>query len=162
MRARLDEVRHARVAWRLARRFGAKPVRLTPPRRRSHSRSLLDLAIENVQEGCIRETFGALAATYQAHVSTDSEVREALATIARDEAEHAALAWRIHAFCDASLDAAGRASVTAAMREGFAQLRAEIEAASGTPRDLEKVAGVPPRGVALEALCSLEQLTASM
>ena len=66
-RARLDEIRHARMAARLARRHGAE-VAAAPPAgttRRSGS-SLEELAIENAVEGCTRETVDVLLGMFQA------------------------------------------------------------------------------------------------
>ena len=46
-------------------------------------------------EGCVRETLGVLVAHWQSRVARDPRARCIMATIARDEAQHAALAWRI-------------------------------------------------------------------
>jgi hypothetical protein len=56
-RARLDEIRHARRAGALARKFGSTPRRARvgrPP-----LRDLMTIALENAREGCARETLGA-------------------------------------------------------------------------------------------------------
>lgn len=89
-RAARDEIRHARLAARLARRFGAeyRAPKIAPARRRS----LLALALENAREGTVRETFGALAASYQARAATDLEVRHVMNDVATDETRHADLA----------------------------------------------------------------------
>src|SRR5207302_2062069 len=62
-RAQRDEVRHARLMARMARRFGGAPVpaRVAP----IGPRALDEIAIENAVEGCVRETFGALVASFQ-------------------------------------------------------------------------------------------------
>lgn len=157
--ARLEETRHARTTWRLAKRFGARPVRLAPSPV-VESRSLLELAIDNAREGCVRETFGAVAAAYQARAASDDEIREAFSEIARDEAEHAALAWRIHAFCAARLDAAERRQLDSALRTAFDELRDEIARGDTAGAELQSVAGVPGRETALSALSALERLAA--
>src|SRR5262249_33228761 len=68
-RAQRDEVRHAHRMARMARRFGGVPVRPRvagiPPR------ALDEIAIENAVEGCVRETFGALLAVFQATRAQD-------------------------------------------------------------------------------------------
>ena len=95
-RAKRDERRHVRLTGALARRFGATPrkPRVDLPR----TRELVDIAIENAVEGCVRETFGALVAHWQAGHATDPNVRVAMARIARDETRHAALAWQTNAW----------------------------------------------------------------
>src|SRR5205823_2406284 len=102
-RAARDEIRHARVTARIARRFGASP----PPARvrQLAVRSLAAVAIENAVEGCVRETFGALVAKWQADHAGDAEVATAMERIARDESDHAALSWAIAGWSAARLDA---------------------------------------------------------
>src|SRR5206468_2038263 len=87
-RAKHDEVRHARAAWSLARRFGARAERFARmPKARA--RSLAELAEENAAEGCVRETFGAIVARFQACTSHDAQIAGAMRAIAFDEADHA-------------------------------------------------------------------------
>jgi hypothetical protein len=95
-RAARDEARHARLVGRLARAAGSRPpgLRVKPPRRRT----LAALAIENATEGCVRETFGALIAWWQAAAATDPAVRRVARSIAPDESRHANLAWQIDAW----------------------------------------------------------------
>ena len=82
-----DEVRHARVTAKLARRFGAEA---RPPRGLvSRSMTLEELVRQNAVEGCVRETFGALVALWQSTHAHDAGVRRAMAGIAADEARHA-------------------------------------------------------------------------
>ena len=111
-RAARDEVRHARATSALARArggvlsFGA--VAAQAPR------TLEAIAIENAVEGCVRETFGALAAHWQAREARDPVVRDAMRRIARDETRHAALSWSIDAWARSRLNRAARARVDAA------------------------------------------------
>jgi hypothetical protein len=154
-RARRDEVRHARAAWSLARRFGAPAQRLARmPRARA--RSLADLAAENAAEGCVRETFGAIVARFQGFRSEDARIAGAMRAIAIDEAEHAALAWDLDAFFVTRLDARGRARRTRAIHRALAELRDEIERSVDVPT-LARFAGIPNRDVARVALAALER-----
>lgn len=101
-RAARDEVRHARRMRALARRRGERaPEVLVCPHKPI---SLEELATQNAVEGCIREAFGALVAAHQALFAEDAEVRAAMARIAVEEAEHAALAYRIDAWARRRLD----------------------------------------------------------
>jgi hypothetical protein len=90
-RSAKDEVRHADAMRRLATFHGGKPE--SPRVGRSGIRSLERVARENVVEGCVRETYGALLATWQAAHATDAAIRRCFSRIAADETRHAALAW---------------------------------------------------------------------
>jgi hypothetical protein len=134
-----DERRHARIAARLSRRFGGRveglepTVEALPP-------TLEELAIDNAVEGCVRETYAALVATFQARRARDPEIARALVRIAADETRHAALAWDIARWAQGRLDAAARARVEGAARVAREALFAEI---SDAPDALSQAAGVP-------------------
>jgi hypothetical protein len=93
LRAARDEVRHARIATRLARCAGGS-VR-EPVVRKSRKRSLVAMAVENAVEGCVHETFGAALAMAQSMAAPDPRLRTAMRQIARDEMRHAELAWSV-------------------------------------------------------------------
>ncbi|WP_375758940.1 ferritin-like domain-containing protein [Corallococcus exercitus] len=149
----VDEVLHADVTGRLARRFGAVPplpsVADVPPR------ALLEVLLDNAVEGCVRETFGALVAHHQALHAKDPEIREAMARIAEDETRHAGLSWDIDAWAASKLSPAERDSLREARRQALAVLRAEV----AVPLDaqLTSDAGLPSPAVGLALLDSLEQ-----
>jgi hypothetical protein len=136
-----DEVRHTRLARALARRHGATPppVALTsaPPL----VPSLETLAADNAVEGCVRETFGALLAAWQARTAGDAEIRAAMTRIADDEAAHAELAWDLDAWLMPRVDAPARARVRAARAQAIAAL--EHELAAPPPSLLIDRAGLP-------------------
>jgi hypothetical protein len=138
-RSARDEVRHARVTTRLARRYGSVPAR--PSIRPAPQRTLDAIAIENVVEGCVRETFGAMIATWQMHHAKDPEVAAAMRGIAADETRHAALAWAVAKWVERRLDAKGRAHLARARRAAVRSLRAEVLAA--VPRALVDALGLP-------------------
>jgi hypothetical protein len=123
-RARRDEVRHARTVRALARRDGAHVA--TPVVDPIPPRSLEAIAIENVIEGCVRETYGALVATWQSMHARDREVRGAMIKLARDETRHAALAWKVHRWIERRLDHSARTRIEDARRAAVATLRAEL------------------------------------
>jgi hypothetical protein len=79
-RAARDEVRHARVMKKLARRAGGHVPGVQV--QALHVRSLEEMALENVVEGCVRETFGAVVAMIQAERAGDARVRRAMRRIA--------------------------------------------------------------------------------
>ena len=121
-RAERDEVRHARDVGALAVLAGAtlstEPV---PP---APVRDLEALALENAVEGCVRETYGALVAAWQAAHASREDVRRVMAPIAREEAQHADLAWRVHAWAMPKLSAEARARVEAAFDRAVEELAA--------------------------------------
>jgi hypothetical protein len=148
-----DEVRHARVTRRLARRYG----RVVPHRRPSPRpvRALEAVASENAVEGCVRETYGALLAHHQAAAATDPDVRATMTRIAVDETRHAALAWKVAAWADARLDFEARGRIALARAAAVAELR---EAWTGrVPAPLTEVAGLPTAEAARRMLAVLEE-----
>lgn len=126
-RAIRDEIRHVRQTSALARRFGEEPIapHPAPPR---EIRPLVEMAIENAAEGCVRETYSALECAWQAQLATDPVVRATMSRIARDEMRHLALAWRVHAWALGRLDTAARERVREAKRGAIAVLKDELRA----------------------------------
>jgi hypothetical protein len=137
--AKQDEIRHARIASRLARREGAEPA--PPEAFELDVRSLVDVAVENAVEGCIAETTAAALAAFQARNARDVEVRRAMAGIHRDEARHAVLAWDVLAWTLARLSSSERARVLAALRDAAAGIAAE-SIAGATP-EIRDALGLP-------------------
>ena len=130
-----DEIRHAKIMRQVAMRYGATvpSVDVALPA----ERSLEELAIENAIEGCVRETWGAVVALWQAHRADDPELRAIYRGIADDEARHAALGWAIDQWVRTRLDAAAHARIDAArqaaVREIFEGEHAEVLAVLGLP-----------------------------
>ena len=150
--AAADEVRHARACDRLARRYGATPdlraIGAAPRRTRTQ------LATDNLVEGCVRETYGAVVAAYQARAARDPEVRGTMRSIARDEAKHAALSWRLHRWLWPRLSPAERREAATAM----AAARAELADRAGEPdAELREVAGLPDAVAGRAMLAALDE-----
>ncbi|NOK17592.1 ferritin-like domain-containing protein [Corallococcus carmarthensis] len=152
-RSAMDEVMHAQVTDRLARRFGGTPQR--PVVEELPLRTLVDVALENAVEGCVRETYGALLAHHQAMHARDLEVRQAMVRIAEDETRHAALSWDVDQWARPRLSAKERDSVREAQRRAVALLRQEV----AVPLDacIVTEAGMPTPEAALALLDTLEQ-----
>ncbi|CAM4364928.1 Ferritin-like domain-containing protein [Corallococcus exiguus] len=148
-----DEVRHAEVTTRLARRFGAVPP--LPSVADVPLRSLSEVLLDNAVEGCVRETYSALLAHHQALHAQDSEIREAMEVIAEDETRHAGLSWDIDAWAAPGLSEEDRSALREARRQALAVLRAEM--AVPLEARLAAEAGLPSPAVALALLDSLEQ-----
>jgi hypothetical protein len=124
-RGRLDEVDHAARMTAIARRFGAEPARPEVVVAAGRLPSVLELAIENATEGCVREAYGALVATHQATFAADPSVRAAFERIAADEAQHAELSFDLGDWFASMLSPAEIAMVARAQDAAWAELAAE-------------------------------------
>jgi rubrerythrin len=139
-RAAEDEVRHATTVGALARARGGEPVEARV--RGGDLRSLEAVALENAVEGCVRETFGALVGAYQAEHAEDPEIGAAMRGIAEDEARHAALSWKVHAWAMERLGPEERARIGGAQADALARLGAG--GARHPEPEIERAAGLPP------------------
>lgn len=156
--ARADEVRHAREMGDLARAFGAVPPRAEVGA--SRVRPLVEIAIENAIEGCVRETFGALVGAWQGEHARDYRARATMKRIARDEARHAALGWRIHDWAMSHLDDRARACV----RDAMARAIDDLEASARIEPDavLARTLGLPSSAQALALVTAMRAEVWSM
>jgi hypothetical protein len=145
-RARRDEARHARMMTRLARAHRAAPPAVDVPRARR--RPLVDIAVENAAEGCVREAFAALLALWQSRAAADPEVRATMAALAPDEVRHAELAFAVDAWARPRLDRNERRRVDTARARAVVELRAAV---NDPDPDLVRALGLPDaaRAVAL-------------
>jgi hypothetical protein len=137
-RAARDEVRHTHATAALARRFGARTRGNAIER--GTVRSIEAIALENAVEGCVRETYGALLATWQAQAARDPVVRAAMTRIARDEIKHAALSWSIGRWLEQRLDREARDKVDRARQVAVAEILRSSAIAAPTFSD---VVGLP-------------------
>jgi hypothetical protein len=155
--ARRDEMAHAQIMSEHAAMLGAQvPPMIAVPWVRQPS--LLELALDNAIEGCLRETFGALVATYQSRHAKNPDLRAAFARIAVDEAEHAALAQDLAVWFASKLTDEERVRVEAVKRQAFEDLLHEC-AATHPSHEVEQEAGMPRADVALALLeCMRDRL----
>jgi len=119
-RAIVDELVHARLTSRLARRFGGRveaPVIADAP-----EPDRFALALANALEGQVLESHGAVVAAHVATTARDPEVRATFRAIARDELDHARLAHRLAPWLEAPLPAIDRARIAAARDAALARL----------------------------------------
>jgi hypothetical protein len=107
-----DEVRHARMMKRIAKKHGIAVPRVRVAK--LANRDLVSIAIENAVEGCVGETYGALYAAWQAMHERDADVAHAMSAIAPDELRHAALGWAVAEWIDGKLTPFERARVRTA------------------------------------------------
>jgi hypothetical protein len=116
---------------------------------------MLDVALENAVEGCIRETYGALVAHHQAQAARDPAIATMMRVIAEDETRHAGLAWDVAAWLEPKLSVEERTAVAAARARAIAELRVALGAAPAP--ELESLAGMPASDRAIALLDALEQ-----
>jgi hypothetical protein len=110
---------------------------------------------ENVVEGCVGESYGALVAMWQAERARDPAVSSAMRRIARDEARHAALSWALLRWGAARLTAPSRRKLDARMKDALTTLRVQADREVDDSVVLE--AGYPPPAVARELVARFER-----
>jgi hypothetical protein len=147
-KARRDEIRHARAMTRLAAGYGCAPKRVELQSFEGHSAE--SLALENIVEGCVRETYSAVRAAWQATHAQDPAIRAAFQALAAEEAQHAELSWSLAAWLDTQIDAKARDRVQVAYDEAIESLRRELR--SAPHGSVQTLAGVPSVPVALRLL----------
>jgi hypothetical protein len=154
-RARADEERHYDGMAAMARREGTTvpPVRALPV----DERSLLEAALENAVEGCVREAWGALSAHYQAATAGDAQARQLWRDVARDESEHAELSLELHRWFMLQLSTEEQDQVDAAMQRARLELRAELLLGTAPHPDVAHHAGTPQPDRAAALFAQLEQ-----
>ena len=127
-RASIDEIRHARGCFALARRYSGRsagPGALVVSDALG-AMSLAEMAALTAEEGAVGETLGVVLATEQLALATDPEVRALPARIVTDEARHAELSWGFLRWAIAK----GGAPVRRAAEHAF---RAAIDKTRATP-----------------------------
>jgi len=126
-----EEVHHARMMAKLAGDEGCELPALSFGEWKQ--RTLFELAMDNAVEGCIFESFAALKAQYQALHASDPRVLMAMKVIARDETEHAQLAWDIHHHLMARLSDEERRVIHQAQHSALRKVleQAHADAAAG-------------------------------
>jgi hypothetical protein len=148
--AAMDEVSHAEICWAIARRFGAPRVSAGGfPFADSIAvdADLPALAAAAVREGCLAETLGAHVVSVAADLAPEPDVQSALRNIAREEAAHAVLSFRIVAWALRVGGAAVQSAVCAAFADPWPQLDVE-ELALRANVDVARLRVASEQGVA--------------
>jgi hypothetical protein len=116
-RAALDEIRHARACFAIARAItGARHTAGAIPALGTAHGGAIDLtrlAVGSLIDGCLGEGIAADVAAHGAARATEPVIRDTMTMIARDEAGHAELAWEVLAWCLAHDHAGVHAAVAA-------------------------------------------------
>jgi len=146
-----DERRHTRAMTALAKRHGGKTRAVA--KQRTSRRPLSAMLRENAVEGCVRETYGALVATFQATNATCPKTRAAMKKIARDETRHAVLAWKIDAWANENATAKERDDISRARKQAVRKLAKEL--AAPLHSSLTSEAGMPTPAQAHSLLTQL-------
>jgi hypothetical protein len=135
-----EETEHAETCWNMAKRLGAHAIeigRFPFDGAVVVEGDLAKLASETVREGCLAETLGAHLVRAAADATHDPQIKSVLEKIAREEARHAALSFRIVAWALKAGGARVRKAVLAAFEEPAPRidvaelaLRADLDAAA--------------------------------
>ncbi|MGE0872002.1 MAG: ferritin-like domain-containing protein [Kofleriaceae bacterium] len=141
-RSAAEEVRHAHLIGALARERGAIPPRpvVTAPRRRS----IESLALENVREGVVGETWASIVAQWQSRHAPTSKLRTTYARIAEDELRHAELSRDVDAWARTRLTRAACHRVDAARAKAIARIIRSTR--TPQPTALVRELGLPDAG----------------
>jgi hypothetical protein len=116
-RAAVDEGRHARICFGLAAAYGGPALEpRAMPTLAARPGGLIAVAIDTFIEGCVGETVAAACLRRAAREADDPALAVALARMADDEGDHAALAWQTLAW---------------ALERGGAPVRAAVLAVAG-------------------------------
>jgi hypothetical protein len=99
-RAAIEEIGHARLVFGMAEAYLGAPVAPGPLAELRAAPavtalSLAELAAESLIDGCLMEGVAAATAEAESACALDPVLRDALATIAREERSHAELGWAI-------------------------------------------------------------------
>lgn len=96
-RAAIDEVHHARISFAVASKFAGTslgPAGIPLGGDLLGDGALATVALETVRDGCVGESLAAAEAEAAGQEAIDDIIRLAMTSIARDEGQHAELAWR--------------------------------------------------------------------
>jgi hypothetical protein len=137
-RAAMDEVAHAGDCFALASAYAGEalsaaafPAVLAARPSENDDTRLRRLAVETAVDGCVGEATAAAIARDMEKVAVDPIVATVLGRIARDEQEHAALAWDVLLWCIER----GDPGVLATVRDALGTSEAE-PLLDGVERDL--------------------------
>ncbi|MEE2645362.1 MAG: hypothetical protein VYD19_10550 [Myxococcota bacterium] len=145
-RAAIEEQHHAELVEAEAASLGAAPLCFTWDQP-SAARPLFEIAVENVVEGCVGESYGAAEAAYQARYATRPNWRRVAAELAPDELSHAALSWRLHRWLYAQLSEVEQAQLDHVMHEAVDALEARTQGGDEVAEKLGLLSGERRRSV---------------
>ena len=152
-----EEVYHARMMNQLCRDHHVSVPEMVEAG--LSTRSILEIAIENVEEGCVHERYAALQAHYQAEHLQNSKLKQCFAQIAHDETEHTKLAEDLHHWLMSQLRPAEQELVNQAKIKAQIALEAHLSRRA-VPRELQQALGLPSQDHAQLLVRELHRLAA--
>jgi hypothetical protein len=165
-RAALDEIRHAQLCFGIASAYAGETLGPGPLaiEARMFTGFELQAAVRSaVIEGCVGETLAAVEAQHACALTQVPPIRSALSAIAREESEHASLAYRFVGWAVRAHGAALQATVQSAFDAASRQLRAlDAPAANPAARVLEAHGRLCERERHVLRLRALDQLIAPL
>ncbi len=158
-RAVAEEIDHATLCFGLASAYSGSPTGPSPldlTGAFAAGQGAIDIAVAVAREGCIAETVSALQVAAARDAATDPAIRSALATVAEQEMEHAALAWRYLRWAMDHGDAALHAAVASVFKSPEIHVGiGPVPAAPGDPEAMRAHGCLPPderRSLAADSL----------
>jgi hypothetical protein len=148
----VEEVHHACMTMDLAERLGAT-VEL-PPIPSAVLRTPHEIAVDNAHGGCVRTTYAAILAHYQAQCANDETIACTMQVIAEVVTRQATLAWDVARWLELRLTADERRDVDVVRGKAFRRLRFELLDEPDT--ELVMTAGLPASARALALLEGFE------
>lgn len=128
-RAGLDEIEHARMSFKVASICAGQPLGPGPlpisAQSITQSLSLQASAVAAALDGCLNETIAALEAGAAADTTKHEALKLVLEEIARDEQNHAELAWEYVAWAIATGGRSVRDVIKTAAERAMTELEAE-------------------------------------
>ncbi|MBL8683287.1 MAG: hypothetical protein JNK05_29235 [Myxococcales bacterium] len=155
LQAACEEARHTQLILELAWIFGAKKFEVSPTHLTT-DQEIIAFAIHNFVEGCVRETFAATIALRQSHSSAHSAVASTFAEIARDEINHAVLAWDVAEYLSELLDDDALRTLRIAASDTVASLVVESSLFDQIPILDRSLLGLPNTSEARTIIRALE------
>lgn len=133
-RAGLDEIEHARMSFKIASLCAGQPLGPGPlpisAQSITQSLTLQASAVAAALDGCLNETIAALEAGAAADATKHEALALVLEEIARDEQNHAELAWEYVAWAIATGGGSVREAIKSAVSDAMRALEAAPEPAA--------------------------------
>lgn len=128
-----DEIAHAKTCFALAKRYSGQTQsagQLEVSQALAQELEPARIAVDVFLEGCVGESIAALEASEMSRLAVDPTVRGVLSKIAKDEHQHALLAWRSLGWMLQSLPGEQQREIVDALEQLLAGLAHELRGAA--------------------------------
>ncbi|MCX4246057.1 hypothetical protein [Paraliomyxa miuraensis] len=161
-----EEIEHARLFFALASGAAGRPLgpgALDVRDALAGSDDLDEIVLATVREGCIAETLSAWRITVAARLAREPALAAALARVAEQELEHAALAWRFVAWALPRASASLRRRIETTLRAPAEHAPRGADLPAEVPDEVWRAHGIlPPADVDATTQHALRELVAPL